>query len=321
MQAFVKKLNYSLNNYVATNEKLIFSTHEEELLFLEKNGFNTSPGWTKVNNLKEAWVNSQKIKDSRDQYEFGIDGAVIKINDNSIVEKAGIVGKAPRGLAAVKFPAEEVVTKLISIDWQVGRTGKLTPVANLESRIIAQTNVSRATFHNYKEVFESDLHIGDSLIVRKAGDIIPEVVQVLENLREDNAKAITAPTTCPSCSTELLKSETGVDLYCPNTDNCRTQIILRLSYYAQRSIANINGLSEKIIEKLVDELGVKDVQDLYKLDYDKIFIMEGFGKKSVDNLKESIKQSRTIEAHKFLAGFGVEGIGPEVAKLILSKLK
>ena len=143
-------------------------------------------------------------------------------------------------------------------------------------------------------------------------------MQVLDNLREDGAETVNTPNNCPSCQTELIKSSTEVDLKCSN-DNCREQIILRLSYFAQRNIANIDGLSRKIIEKFVDELGVKDIQDLYTLDYSKVFDLEGFGRKSVDNLKESIERSKNMEANKFLAGIGIDGVGNEVAKLIIGK--
>jgi DNA ligase (NAD+) len=167
---------------------------------------------------------------------------------------------------------------------------------------------------------EDNLAKNDTLVIRKAGEIIPEVIKVLENLKPENPEFFAAPKICPSCSSELKLSGTEVDLVCLNSENCPNQILGRLTYYTQRNLASITGLSDKILEKFCDLYGVKDVPDLYKLPYDKIRELEGFGEKSVENIQKSVEKARQIPAHKFLAGLAVEGVGIEGARLIVDYL-
>ena len=293
-----------------------FDDHQEELDFLKQLGFVTNPLNKQVSTIEEGWEYAQEIKDKRETLPYNIDGVVIKLRDNVLASHLQVVGKAARAWAAIKFPPTEVITRAINLVWQVGRTGRLTPVVELEPVVLDGTTVKRATFHNYKEVVEVDLHTHDSVILRKAGDIIPEVVQVLPNLRVKNASTLLIPTRCPSCGTQLITSETGVDLICPNSETCKEQIVGRLTYFTSRGIANIQGLSEKTIEKCIELFGIRDVCDLFDLPYDQLFDVEGFGKKSVDKLRESVATSSTLPDYKFLAGLGIEGVGPEVAKMI-----
>jgi DNA ligase (NAD+) len=295
-------------------------THLEELEFLKKQGFPTNPLNKSAESLDEIWDYQQEIHDKRHTFQFPIDGLVVKLDDNIQASKIGVVGKTPRTWCAIKFPAEEKPTKLLGITWQVGRTGKLTPVTELEAVNLAGSTVKRATLHNYKEFMESGLHLHDMLVVRKAGDIIPEVVSILQNLRESNAVLFTAPTTCPSCSTVLTLTETAVDLICPNVEHCPEQVKLRLSYYTARNMANIVGLSDKLIERFINEFDIVDIPDLYSLDWDKIAHLDGLGEKSASNLKQAIEASRTQRDFKFFAALGIDGVGEEVAKLILKKL-
>lgn len=305
-------------NYVDNKN---FKTHEDELEFLESLGFPINPYNFKAKNLEEVWKQGEKIEKIKDKAPYPIDGLVVKVNDNNISEKAGAVGKTLRTFCAIKFKAEEATTKIIEVKWQVGRTGKLTPVAELEPVNLAGTVVKRATLHNYKEVQDMDLKIGDMVVVWKAGDIIPEVVKVLVNLRKENAENINVIEHCPSCGTRLKMTSTGVDLMCPNYATCHDQVVNRLSYYTSRNIANIEGLSAKNIEKFTKELAITDIPDLYNLPYEKIFELEGFGRKSVENLQKSVENSKRIDDYKFLAGLGIEGVGIEVAKLICQKIK
>lgn len=298
-----------------------FATHQQELDFLKAQGFPINPFNQASNSLIEVWDIVAKLETKRESLPYPIDGLVVKLNDNQVVEQLGVVGKTPRGWCAVKFAAEEVTTRIVNIIWNVGRTSKITPVANLEPIELAGTTVKRATLHNYKEALAKDLHFHDTLIIRKAGDIIPEVVQILPNLRELDAIKFEAPTHCPACNTPVILSPTNVDLMCPNTTTCSPQIVKRLSYFTQRSIGNITGLSDKQLEKFVIEYGISDIGDLYDLPWDKIRELEGFGDKSVDKLQQSIEKSKHIQDFKFLAGLGIDGIGPEVAKLICSLLE
>jgi len=323
-----------------------FATHTEELEFLSSQGFATNPLNSSVNSIKDAWAKSQEISVKRRQMPFQIDGLVIKLNDNNLVKKLGIVGKTPRGWCAIKFAAQEVTTKVVDIAWQVGRTGKITPVANLEPVELDGTTVKRATLHNAKEVVEKNILPKDVVVIRKAGDIIPEVLQILYHLREgfnpenqeekqENSenqqekiipefKLINSnllPKTCPSCGQNLVASKTEVDLFCPNTNDCPAQIMLRLSYFTSRGLADISGLSDKLIEKFVTDFKVKDIPDLYDLPWDGIIQTDGFGEKLVQNLQKSIQKSKQIDDYIFLASLGIEGIGKEVAKLIIQSAK
>lgn len=297
-----------------------FDSHQEELDYLQKLGFATNFLNSSANSLEEIWERAMEIKAQKEALNYPIDGLVIKLNDNNLVQKLGVVGKTPRGWAAIKFAAEEVTTKILDVAWQVGRTGKITPVAELDPVELNGTLVKRATLHNYKEFLEDKLAKNDTLVIRKAGEIIPEVIKVLENLKPENPEFFIAPETCPSCSSKLELSSTEVDLVCVNSENCPDQILGRLTYYTQRNLAAITGLSDKILEKFCDLYGVKDIPDLYKLPYDKIRELEGFGEKSVENIQKSVENSRKIPAHKFLAGLAIEGVGIEVAKLIVDYL-
>ena len=301
-------------------EPSTFATHEEELTYLAEQGFGVNPLNKKTDSLEEIWVYQQEMQGLREKVAYPIDGLVVKLNDNQLATALGAVGKTPRGWCAIKFPAEEKPTKLLGVTWQVGRTGRVTPVADLEPVQLAGSTVARATVHNYKEFQESGYHCGDTLVVRKAGDIIPEVVRLLENLRPEAAEKLAAPASCPSCGESLSLSETEVDLLCLNTEKCPEQVKSRLSYFASRKMANIAGLSEKIIEKFIREFGVHDIYDLYRLDWDKVAQLEGFGEKSARKLQAAVEKSRSITDVRFLASLGIEGVGEEVAKLILEHL-
>lgn len=296
-----------------------FDDHEQELLELSRLGFATNPLNKLVHSVEEAWEYASTIHSKKDELLYEIDGVVIKAKDNRVVAAGGVVGKTPRVWAAIKFAGEEAATKIIGLTWQVGRTGKVTPVADLEPTLLVGTTVKRATLHNYKEVLESDIRIGDTVVIHKAGDIIPEIKQILTNLRPPQAKHPVIPKTCPVCHTDLTLTTTGVDLQCMN-ESCKAQILGRLAYFTQRSIANITGLSEKTLEKFIEMYDVHDIDDLYKLPFEKIFELEGFGQKSVENLKASIKKSKTMSLVRFFAGLGIDGVGLEVAQLILNTI-
>lgn len=296
------------------------ATHSQELAELARLGFPVSPLSKKVAGLDAVWSYAKELEQMEAELAFPIDGMVVKLDDNGLKENLGIVGKTPRGWCAIKFKADQTTTTVIGVSWQVGRTGKITPVAELEAVELQGTTVKRATLHNYKEFLEKKLVAGDTVVVHKAGDIIPEVLQVLVNLRVAENQNFIAPNICPECGEGVVFSATKIDMLCPNTDTCPAQVIGRLSYFTGRNLGNIDGLSGKIIEKLAKEFGVADIPDLYWLDYGKIAELEGFGAKSAENLERSVGASRVLPAHKFLAGLGIDGIGIEVAKLIVEKL-
>jgi DNA ligase (NAD+) len=299
---------------------MYFLTHQAELDYLKKLGFPVNPLNTSAKDIKEVWQKSEELNQKKESLKYPVDGMVVKLNDLDLVEKLGIVGKTKRAWSAIKFPAIEITTKLQDITWQIGRTGRVIPVAELEPTLLEGTTVKRATLHNFQEFLHKDLKKEDVLIIRKAGDIIPEVVQVLTNLRAKNLSGFDSPIYCPCCKTKLVKSKTEVDLYCPNAENCPDQILGRLAYFSQRNIGNIKGFSRQNIKKFMEIFKIKDIYDLYNLPFSEIFELDGFGQKSVENLKDSLQESREISAEKFLAGLSIEGVGVEVAKLILQKI-
>jgi DNA ligase (NAD+) len=301
-------------------DKPTIKKHSQTLRLLKELGFATNPYNHVARNIDDVWEIFENLNIQRDLLKYQIDGLVIKSNDYNLTEKAGIVGKTQRARAAMKFGATETTSKLKNVTWQVGRTGKLTPVAEFDPVFLSGSTVSRATFHNYKEIIENNLCYEDTLTLRKAGDIIPEVVTVLTNLRSDNPKQIQIPNNCPSCDTKLEISSTGVDLFCPNIDTCKSQIIGRLSYYTQRANANVTGLSEKNIQNFVENYGVLEFVDLYELPFDKIVNQDRYGEKSVENLKKSLEKSKKIDDYRLLSGFCIEGVGPEISKLILKQM-
>ena len=292
------------------------SKHNEEISNLVKLGFAINPLNKIFNNINDAYKYSQYISTEREKLNYPIDGSVVKLNNNDDLNQLGIIGKTPRAWCAIKFSPEEVTTVINDISYQVGRTGKITPVAELEGVLLQGTTVKRASLHNYKEILDYNLHYQDTVIIRKAGDIIPEIIKLLPSLRVDNSKPIPLPTHCPSCSTELVLSNTGIDLVCENRTHCPDQIVLRLSYFCSRNIANIVGLSDKTLLKFVNEYNIRTIADIYNLDFTKITDLEGFGAKSSENLTASISNAKTLQDYKFITGLSIEGIGIENAKLI-----
>jgi DNA ligase (NAD+) len=299
---------------------MLINKHSIEISKLKELGFAINPLNKMFFDLESSFNYAKDISFQREELNFPIDGAVIKVDDNILFEQLGVVGKTPRGWSAIKFPPKEIVTRIKEIKYQVGRTGKITPVAELEEVELQGTVVKRATLHNAAEVVNLGLVEFDSVIVRKAGDIIPEIVVVLENLRKKDAMKFSLPKLCPSCKSILVNSSTNVDLCC-NNPVCYDQVKLKLAYFASRQLADINGLSEKTIEKLINEFSIKSISDLYDLPFDEIQKLEGFGLKSITNLQESIDKSRMIDDYKLISGLSIEGIGIENARIIASLIK
>jgi DNA ligase (NAD+) len=250
--------------------------------------------------------------DKRYSKDYGIDGVVIKINDLNILQKLGYTAKSPRGGVAYKFNAEEAIATVLSITYQVGRTGVVTPVAELTPVQLAGTTVKRATLHNFDEIQRLDVRVGDSVAVRKAGDIIPQIFDVFVNLRTGNEKKIKQLKSCPECGSSLVRED--VKLACKN-NNCKAKVIGKIIYYASRKCMNIDGLGESTIETLYGEGLVKNISDLYKLENKKeeILVLEGFKEKSVNNLIQAIEKSKSVKLEIFIASLGIDSLGQESA--------
>lgn len=293
------------------------ASQSEVLEQLKKLGFRTNSDVKVADSIQEVWSFIEEMAEKRNSLPYEIDGIVIKVNDLAIQEELGFTVKAPRWAIAYKFPAEEKEAELLSVDWQVGRTGVVTPTANLSPVQLAGTTVSRATLHNVDYIAEKDIRIGDTVIVYKAGDIIPAVLRVVESKRQKQ-KTMSIPTTCPSCESELLHYEDEVALRCINP-HCPAQIMNRLEHFASRDAMNIIGLGTSVVEKLFKGNLVKDVADIYRLSVEDLLTLEGFKEKSAEKLYQAIQASKENSAEKLLFGFGIRHVGSKASKILLEK--
>lgn len=296
-----------------------FETHKEELDFLKELGFIVNPHGLAHTGLETVQKEYEKWVPRRDSEEYGIDGLVIKMNETAIRPYLGYTAKSPRFGIAYKFPAEEVTTIVEDIVLQVGRTGVLTPVAHMKPVLVAGSTVAHATLHNLDQIHRLDVRVGDTVVLRKAGDIIPEIVQVLKEFRTGKEKKFIMPEHCPECDS-LIEKRTGgtgetVAFYCTNK-NCSAQSINRIIHFASKKAMNIVGLGEKNVEKLFDAGLVHDYADIYEVTKDELLSLEKFADLSAENLIEAIKESRKPELAKFLFALGIEHVGEETADLL-----
>mgnify|MGYP001790673128 FL=1 len=290
-------------------------SQEKVLEHLEQLGFVVNPRRLLAHSMDEVWKFIQEVGQERDQLPYDIDGVVIKVNDLAGQEQLGFTVKAPKWAVAYKFPAEEKEAKLLSVDWTVGRTGVVTPTANLTPVQLAGTTVSRATLHNVDYIAEKDIRKDDTVIVYKAGDIIPAVLRVVESKRVSEEK-LDIPTNCPSCESKLLHFEDEVALRCINP-RCPAQIKEGLIHFASRDAMNISGLGPSIVEKLFAANLVKDVADIYRLTVEDFLLLDGIKEKSAQKLYQAIQASKENSAEKLLFGLGIRHVGSKASQLLL----
>ena len=290
-------------------------SQEKVLKHLEQLGFVVNPKRILAENIDEIWDFIQEVGEERDSLPYDIDGVVIKVNDLAGQEELGFTVKAPKWAVAYKFPAEEKEAQLLSVDWTVGRTGVVTPTANLTPVQLAGTTVSRATLHNVDYIAEKDIRKDDTVIVYKAGDIIPAVLRVVESKRVSEEK-LDIPTNCPSCESDLLHFEDEVALRCINP-RCPAQIMEGLIHFASRDAMNITGLGPSIVEKLFAANLVKDVADIYRLKEENFLLLEGVKEKSASKLYQAIQASKENSAEKLLFGLGIRHVGSKASQLLL----
>ena len=300
-------------------------TQIEELQFLKENNFLVNKHFKLCKNLEEIEKMYESWKEKREDEEYGIDGLVIKINERDISDALGFTAKAPRAGIAYKFPAEEVSTKVENITIQIGRTGVATPVAELDPVLVYGSRVKRATLHNSDEIERLDLRVGDTVIIRKAGDVIPEIVSVVKELRNKNSKKFVMPEFCPICNSKLEreinklnKSGFSTGLFCKN-ESCEAKHREYFTYFVAKKAFNIDGMGERIIDEFYDLGLVKNVLDIFKLKASDIEGLEGFGEKSADNLINAINTSKNISLHKFIYALGIRQVGETTAKDIAKK--
>ena len=290
-------------------------SQEKVLKHLEQLGFIVNPKRILAETLDEIWDFIQEVGQERENLPYDIDGVVIKVNELASQEELGFTVKAPKWAVAYKFPAEEKEAQLLSVDWTVGRTGVVTPTANLTPVQLAGTTVSRATLHNVDYIAEKDIRKDDTVIVYKAGDIIPAVLRVVESKRVSEEK-LDIPTNCPSCDSGLLHFEDEVALRCINP-RCPAQIMEGLIHFASRDAMNITGLGPSVVEKLFAANLVKDVADIYRLKEEDFLLLEGVKEKSAAKLYQAIQASKENSAEKLLFGLGIRHVGSKASQLLL----
>lgn len=293
------------------------SSQEGVLEKLARLGFVVNQERVLAEDMEQIWDFIQKVAQLREDLPYDIDGIVIKVNDLAVQEELGFTVKAPKWAVAYKFPAEEKEAKILSVDWTVGRTGVVTPTANLTPVQLAGTTVSRATLHNVDYIAEKDIHQDDTVIVYKAGDIIPAVLRVVKDKRVSD-QALAIPTHCPSCQSELLHFEDEVALRCINP-LCPAQIKEGLNHFASRDAMNITGLGPAVVEKLFAAQLVEDVAGIYRLRVEDLLTLEGFKEKSAEKLHEAIQASKENSAEKLLFGLGIRHVGSKVSQILLQE--
>ncbi|MDG6124635.1 NAD-dependent DNA ligase LigA [Lactococcus formosensis] len=297
----------------ATND-----TQEEVLEYLEKLGLVVNTERVFARNIDEVWDFIERVASLRDDLDYDIDGVVIKVNNLAEQEELGFTVKAPRWAIAYKFPAELAETEILSVDWTVGRTGVVTPTANMVPVTLAQTTVSRATLHNVDYIKEKDIRLKDKVMIYKAGDIIPAVQRVLFEKRPEDSVEMEIPQYCPECSSELLHFEDEVALRCINP-LCPAQNREKLIHFASRGAMNISGLGQSIVTQLFKNNLIKDVADIYKLQFNELVALDKIQEKSATKLLNAIEASKENSAEKLLFGLGIRHVGSKAAKLLMER--
>ena len=294
-----------------------FKTHMEMTEFLAENRFRASPFLKKYSSIQDMEKALTETGQTRGKLDFLIDGMVIKINDFATRQALGFTEKFPRWAIAYKFEAIEVTTDILDVTWELGRTGKLTPLAHLKPVDIGGVTVKRATLNNYGDILRKNVKIGSCVFVRRSNDVIPEILGLASD--PPDIKPIEKPTHCSSCGEEL--EEIGANLFCVNSLSCKPQLISRLAHFASRDAMNIETFSDKTAILVFEELDVSDIAGLYDLDYEKLKKLKGFGEKKVQNLKDSIEKSKTPPLANFIFALGIPNVGSKTAKDLAKNFK
>ena len=289
------------------------SSHKQSLDFLREQGFHTIPFYTRFDNITDVISELKRIGEIRSGLEYDIDGAVIKVDDFARRERLGSTSKFPKWAVAFKYPPEEKTTKLVDIEIGVGRTGVLTPTAVFEPVLLAGSTVSRATLHNQDFITEKDIRIGDEVAIRKAGDIIPEVVRVVSHA--ENSVPYILPSICPSCFAPVIREEGEAAVRCVNPE-CPAQLLRNVIHFCSRDAMDIEGLGDALVEKFISENLISNVADIYDITAGEIMMLEGHQEKSAKNLVEAIERSKQNDLSRLLFALGIRHIGQKAAKLL-----
>ncbi len=294
-----------------------FESQQEICEFLKEQGFMVGDYFKLAHSIDDISKFINEVQKERNSLDYLIDGMVIKINKTSIRDRLGFTEKVPRWAVAYKFEAEETSTILNDITWQVGRTGKVTPVAELEPTELCGVTIKRATLNNYNDILRKKVKLGDRVFIRRSNDVIPEILSVAETF--SHSKEIQKPTNCPCCNSIL--EDTGTELYCRNHLGCRAQIVLKLTQFASRNAMNIDGLSIKTFEQLYDKFDIKTFSDIYKITAEELSSLEGFKDKKISNIIESIENHKTVNFANFIFALGIGNIGIKTAKQLAKHYK
>ena len=319
----VKKRPLDCFLYGLYTDKQIFKTHWESLEAVKRWGFHVCEHTKLAGNIEEVLDFIHYWDEKRFKLSYDIDGIVIKVNSYGQQQELGFTAKSPRWAISYKYKAAEVQTILEKVTYQVGRTGAVTPVANLKPVVLAGTTVKRATLHNADEITRLDLHEGDTVLVEKGGEIIPKIIKVNLDLRRPDSKAIHFIENCPECGTPLIRKEGEAAYYCTNEDGCGPQIVGKIQHFIGRKAMNIDGLGDETIETFYKRGLVRHISDLYKLHEkaDELKAIERFGEKSIENMLKGIEQSKQMPFEKVLFGLGIRYVGETVAKKLAKGVK
>lgn len=316
--AVVARRKMDLYAYQFLAESPVFKTHEESLGWLQTAGFNVSPTWKKCNSIAEVIAYIQYWEEKRHELPLNTDGIVIKLNSFEQREQLGYTAKSPRWAISFKYKAEAAITTLESISYQVGRTGNITPVANLKPVLLAGTVVKRASVHNANEIERLDLRIGDSVFVEKGGEIIPKITSVDLSKRLSSFEPVHFPSHCPECDSLLVRKEGEANHYCLNEKGCPPQIKAKIEHFIQRKAMNIENIGAETIEAFYKRELVKNPADLYDLTYERMLGIEGFKDKSINNILQGLQKSKEIPFKQVLFAIGIRFVGATVAEKLAS---
>jgi DNA ligase (NAD+) len=318
--AVVGRRNLIFFAYFLAADELKLKTDAEAQELLQQWGFKTNDAWKTCNSIDEVMQFIHDWEEKRHDLPYEIDGIVIKVNENAVRDELGFTAKFPRWAIAYKYQAELAETILETVTYQVGRTGVVTPVANLKPVLLAGTMVKRASLYNADEIMRLGLHLNDVVKVQKGGEIIPKVVEVVEAMRKPDAMEVTFITHCPDCGNELVKPEGEVNFFCVNHDHCPPQVKGRIEHFAARRAMNIDGLGPEIISQLVDAKLIEDYTGLYSLTFDQLVNLERFAEKSAENLLAGIESSKAVPYERVLFALGLRHVGETVAKKLAKKI-
>jgi DNA ligase (NAD+) len=317
--AFIYQLGYAvdIDDRPAMHH---FKTHDETIEFLGKVGFKIPVSERKVcKNIREVHDFVQEWEAKRDNYLYEIDGMVVKVNSLELQEKCGYTSHHPRWAIAYKFKAKQATSKLLSVEYQIGKIGSVTPVAKIEPVQLAGVTVSSVSLHNEDFITSKDIRIGDTVLVERAGDVIPYIVKPMEELRDGSEEGINFPEHCPVCTTKLIRAESEAAWRCPNYQ-CEAQVLQRMIFHVSKNAMDIDGFGKSYVERFYELGWLKNIADIYRLEYDKIAALEGFGKKSADNLKKAIDKAKQNPIHRLLHSLSIHHLGKKVSKLIATEV-